>query len=139
MAFGWYFPSEISLANISQGALRLGMPLMRTPQGFPMSCFCPWEISIGWGNYGTCPIFNPCMSHNYPKTWGKNILYPLIYAESSIRNWVDLHLRTFCRYWKLSEGAWNLTFPSKNFWTFFDLKLEQQLLSLHFEKIISSR
>ena len=63
-----------------QGAPWVCMPLIRTLQGFPMSHFCPWEISIGWGNYRACPAFTPCVYWNYLKTWGKNrYIYIYIY------------------------------------------------------------
>ena len=42
------------------------------PTRFSNVPLLPLRNSIGWGNYGTRPVFTPCVSRNYPKTWGKN-------------------------------------------------------------------
>ena len=43
---------------------------LKMNSGFSMKAM--HNCTIGWGNYGMCPLFTPCVSWNYPKTWGKN-------------------------------------------------------------------
>ena len=80
------------------------MSLMRTPQGFPMSRFFPWQISMGWGNYRRCPVFTPCACRNYRQALGeKRDIYLCNFLQNYLNSALSKSKNSFwivCTAWR---------------------------------------